>query len=165
MTQAKPTAQLLLVAETGDPLLAISRYGLGKGMGYTSDLTERWGGRWLAWDDCGRFWAQALRGVVRHADTEGLHVNSRQDFDVWNLSITRTAKNGAPVTDVNWDASALDENGRVHDVTVDQIGLGRYRTRLPLSNHQRLTTPASRLRPRQTQGTPIPSASKCVANE
>jgi Ca-activated chloride channel family protein len=108
MTEAKPTAQLLLVAETGDPLLAVSQYGLGMGMGYTSDLTERWGGEWLAWNDCGRFWAQALRGVVRHADTEGLQVDNRQDFDVWNLDITRTAKNGAPVTEVLWDASALD---------------------------------------------------------
>ena len=45
MTEAKPTAQLLLATETGDPLLAVGRYGLGTGLAYTSDLTERWGGR------------------------------------------------------------------------------------------------------------------------
>ncbi len=56
MTEVKPTAQLLLAVETGDPLLAIGRYGLGSGMAYTSDLTERWGAEWLAWDGCGKFW-------------------------------------------------------------------------------------------------------------
>ncbi|MDC0935518.1 VWA domain-containing protein [Pirellulales bacterium] len=45
MTEAKPTAQLLLAVETGDPLLAVGRYGLGVGLAYTSDLTETWGGR------------------------------------------------------------------------------------------------------------------------
>ncbi len=60
MTEAKPTAQLLLAVETGDPLLAVSRYGLGMGLAFTGDLTESWGGEWLAWDDCGKFWAQAF---------------------------------------------------------------------------------------------------------
>lgn len=50
MAKPKPTAQVLLAAETGDPLLAISRFGLGVGMAYTSDVTEKWGGEWLAWD-------------------------------------------------------------------------------------------------------------------
>ena len=58
--------------ETGDPLLAVSRFGLGMGMAYTSDLTEKWGGEWLAWDGCGKFWAQAFRGAVRKSDAEGL---------------------------------------------------------------------------------------------
>ena len=65
MTEAKPTAQVLLVTETGDPLLAVSRFGLGTGLAFTSDLSERWGGEWLAWDSCGKFWAQALRGIIR----------------------------------------------------------------------------------------------------
>ena len=37
MTQAKPTARVLLAAETGDPLLAFSRFG--RGATIRSDLT------------------------------------------------------------------------------------------------------------------------------
>ncbi len=139
MTQSKPTAQLLLVAETGDPLLAVSRYGLGSGMAYTSDLTERWGGEWLAWDDFGKFWAQALRGVLRKTDTEGLQVSNQKNAERWHLNIKRTAASGAPVNDVTWDASALDENGKMHDVAIKEIGLGRYETQIDLADHQRLT--------------------------
>jgi len=139
MTEAKPTAQLLLVAETGDPLLAVSRYGLGTGMAYTSDLTERWGGEWLAWDQCGQFWAQALRGVVRKMDAEGLQVNQQQNADAWDLEIERTADNGAPVSGIHWDASALDEHAALHEVAVEEVGLGRYRAHVALEGHESLT--------------------------
>lgn len=139
MTEAKPTAQLLLVAETGDPLLAVSRYGLGTGMAYTSDLTERWGGEWLAWDQCGQFWAQALRGVLRKVDAEGLQVNQQQNADSWDLEIERTADNGAPVSGIHWDASALDEHAALHEVAVEEVGLGRYRAHVALEDHESLT--------------------------
>ena len=139
MTEAKPTAQLLLVAETGDPLLAVSRYGLGAGLAYTSDLTERWGGEWLAWDQCGQFWAQALRGVLRKVDTEGLLVSEQQTAEGWQLAIQRTAGNGAPVSDIHWEAAALDEQAAIHPVAIEEFGLGRYRARIPLQNHERLT--------------------------
>ncbi len=139
MTEAKPTAQLLLVAETGDPLLAVSRYGLGTGMAFTSDLTERWGGEWLAWDQCGQFWAQALRGVLRRTDTEGVQIDRQSDAAGWNLNIMRSAGDGTPVSNVRWDVSALDQDGLVHEIDVQQTGLGRYHTRIPLGDHQRLT--------------------------
>lgn len=139
MTEAKPTAQLLLVAETGDPLLAVARYGLGTGMAYTSDLTERWGGEWLAWDDGGRFWAQAIRGVLRKTDAEGLHLGTSNDTKKWSLDITRTAANGTPVSGIAWDASVLDENGKKRAVQIEQVGLGRYQASIPLESHRQLS--------------------------
>ncbi len=139
MTEAKPTAQLLLVAETGDPLLAVSRFGLGCGMAFTSDLTENWGGEWLAWEECGRFWAQALRAIVRKEDGSGLQASGDVVQDAWRVAITRTAENGQPVNDVKWDALALDENGRTERLEVRQVGLGRYATQVSTKNRQRLT--------------------------
>ena len=75
MTKAKPTAQVLLAVESGDPLLAVGRFGLGFGVAYTADLTERWGGEWLAWDGFGSFWAQVLRGSLKKEDAIGLATN------------------------------------------------------------------------------------------
>ncbi len=108
-------------------------------MAYTSDLTERWGGEWLAWDECGQFWAQALRGVVRKTDTEGLQVNQTESSGDWNLRITRNSPNGTPISDINWEAAALDENGQLQELPVKQTGLGSYQMKLSLANHQRLT--------------------------
>ncbi|MCB1231862.1 MAG: VWA domain-containing protein [Verrucomicrobiae bacterium] len=134
MTEPKPTAQVLLVAETGDPLLAYSRFGLGVGLAYTSDLTEQWGGEWLAWGDCGKFWAQVFRGVVRKSDAEGLIANTAPDKDRWRIDIAREDPNRMPVAGVNWEATLLDENGMTIPVEVEEVGLGRYRADVPVAD-------------------------------
>lgn len=139
MTEAKPTAQLLLAVETGDPLLAIGRYGLGAGMAYTSDLSEKWGGEWLAWDGCGKFWAQAIRGVLRHNSVDGMQVAARADDKSWRFDIRRTSDDGLPVNGLHWDAVAIDEQGDEQPVDVRETGLGRYEASVPVASHQRLT--------------------------
>ncbi|MEN0020138.1 MAG: VWA domain-containing protein, partial [Planctomycetota bacterium] len=68
MTRPKPTARVLLATETGEPLLAVNNYGLGATLAFTSDLTPRWGAEWIAWPGFGKFWAQAIRSLVRRPD-------------------------------------------------------------------------------------------------
>lgn len=130
MTEPKPTAQVLLAAETGDPLLAVSRFGLGTGMAYSSDLSETWGGEWLAWGDCGKFWAQVFRGVVRKEDVEGLRTSDRSEGGKWIVDVLRTDPGRQPVGGISWDASVLDDSGRNQSVTVEETGLGRYRVEI-----------------------------------
>jgi uncharacterized membrane protein/uncharacterized protein YegL len=139
MTEVKPTAQLLLAVETGDPLLAIGRYGLGSGMAFTSDLTEKWGGEWLAWEDCGQFWAQAFRAVMRKSSVDGMEVHTRRDYDGWQVDIRRTNPDGTPVNSVAWDTALLDENGQKHAIRVAEVGLGRYAAKIPQAESQRQT--------------------------
>lgn len=139
MTEAKPAAQVLLGAESGDPLLAVGRFGLGIGLAYTGDLTEIWGGEWLAWDGCGRFWAQVLRGALRKADVEGLEARGEVRDGTWVMKIERRGEDGAPVSGIGWNAQALDENGNTQDVVIRETGLGRYEARLPLGTRKHLS--------------------------
>jgi Ca-activated chloride channel family protein len=139
MTEPKPAAQVLLAAEHGDPLLAVGRFGLGIGLAYTSDLTEIWGGEWLAWDGCGRFWAQVLRGALRKADTEGLEARGEVRHNEWITTIERRGTDNTPVSGIHWSAQVLDENGNTHDVTVEEIGLGRYQARVPVGQRKHLS--------------------------
>lgn len=139
MTEAKPAAQVLLAAEQGDPLLAVGRFGLGIGLAYTGDVTEIWGGEWLAWDGCGRFWAQVLRGVLRKADTEGLEARSEVRDGDWVMEIDRQTPDGMPLGLIRWDAQTLDENGHAETVPVKETGLGRYQVRVPLNARKHLS--------------------------
>jgi Ca-activated chloride channel family protein len=139
MTEAKPTAQMLLAAETGDPLLAIGRYGLGTGFAYTSDLTEKWGGEWLAWDGCGKFWAQMIRSVLRHNESEGVEITERREGDRWTIDVRRTDPSGAPMNGVKWDAALIDAEGLGSDVTMREVGLGRYQASMPLESRQNIS--------------------------
>ena len=139
MTETKPTAQLLLAAESGDPLLAVGRYGLGTSMAFTSDLTERWGAEWLAWENCGKFWAQALRGVLRRQQAEGLVVDEQVSDDAWTIHLSRNGPNGEPLSSIEWDAQATNSYNQQSPVEVTEVGLGRYRATIPLKKESQLT--------------------------
>lgn len=132
MAKPKPTAQVLLAAETGDPLLAISRFGLGVGMAYTSDITEKWGGEWLAWDKCGSFWAQVFRSVVKRADTEGIYVTSQAEGNKWIVDIKRQDPDSKPINLADIKLRFVDQNNSSKDINVEQVGLGIYRAVVPL---------------------------------
>ena len=139
MTEAKPVTQTVLSAETGDPLLAVGRFGLGQGLCFTSDLTEKWGGEWLAWDGCGKFWAQVLRSILRPKNIQGMEVRTLVANEEWTFDIRRRETDGTPVNNIKWGAKAVDENGTELPVTVSEAGLGRYTAAVPLSGKQKLT--------------------------
>lgn len=132
MTQAKPTAQTLLSLETGDPLLAVSRFGLGTGLCYTSDLTDRWGAEWLGWEGCGAFWAQILRGIMRKADVEGVQTRSSIERGVWRLRMECADESGAPFPGIAWNAATASEQGASAPLRVRETGLGVYEAEIPL---------------------------------
>jgi hypothetical protein len=134
MTTVKPATQLLLVAPSGDPIMAVSRHGLGSTLAYTSDVTDKWGSQWLAWNQFGRFWSQALRGIVRRESSEGLYLRQRQDDDRWTIDITRLDASGQPVTGVKLRAHIVDDTETVNHVTVEEIGLGRYQAVVPVGD-------------------------------
>lgn len=136
MTQQKPTAQVLLVTESGDPLLAMSRFGLGNTLAYTSDLTDRWGGEWLAWGDFGKFWGQLFRSIALNNDGEGVVVDQQFNEGRWELSIRRNDSAGEPQSKVDWELATLDDQGIVKSHQVEEIGLGRYFASLPIDQSE-----------------------------
>ena len=139
MTKAKPTAQVLLAVESGDPLLAVGRFGLGFGVAYTADITERWGGEWLAWDGFGSFWAQVFRGALKKDDAIGLATQQSFENGHWNLDLHRQDIAGRPINGIEWNAEVFDQNGKSQPVPIIETGVGRYQAQVPLLNEERLT--------------------------
>ena len=77
VTRPKPTSEVILATEAGDPLLAWWRYGLGMSVAFTSDAKARWAAEWLAWPQFGKFWAQVVRHAMRKAEAKGVVVAGR----------------------------------------------------------------------------------------
>ncbi len=134
-TNRRSTAQVPLVTDIGDPLLAHWRFGLGKVTAFTSDSGSRWSSLWLANWPSGyvQLWSQIVRETVRepqgrHLDlrldeAEGLaqiHVDARED--------AVTFRNGATVeADVFHIAVAGSSALRpLLHTTLTQVGPGRY---------------------------------------
>jgi Ca-activated chloride channel family protein len=135
MAQARPTAEILLTLENGDPLLAFSRFGLGAGLAYTSDLTEAWGPEWLASETFGAFWARILRGVARRQEAPDLNVRALDVKNgIWSATLEHQDRLGQLRQPARWEAVlASATTGALLPVTVNETGLGRFRldARLP----------------------------------
>ncbi len=73
--KAKPTAEVVLISDLGEPILARWRLGIGTSVAWTSDIKNRWSVDWLRWSGYAKFWAQVVRTSMR-----------RKVFDSYDLS-------------------------------------------------------------------------------
>ena len=134
-TKPKPTADVALATELGEPLLATWRYGLGQTAAFTSDATARWAGEWLTWDGYGKFWAQVVRGLLRRNDQATFQVRrtelgdgSRLRLDIDALTPEGGFRDALPI-----DVTALDAaSGQTRTTRAEQVGPGSYRAEFDL---------------------------------
>ena len=71
----KPAAEVLLVSDKADPVLAVWRYGLGRTAAFTADLRGRWGKAWVEWEDFGKFTSQLVRWTQRKTLRQNMWMN------------------------------------------------------------------------------------------
>ncbi len=87
-TLRKSTAQVPLVTDLGDPLLAHWRYGLGKGTAFTSDAKSRWASLWISrWSGFGQFWSQVLRETSRPPQGQNLDLRAEMEGDEARVTV------------------------------------------------------------------------------
>ena len=103
-THRKVTAQIPLVTDLDDPLLAHWRFGLGKVTAFTSDCKSRWSALWLTnWSDgYSRFWSQVLREMARPPQGRFMDIH-----------IDRAADGARILVDVMEGPAAFKDNAKV----------------------------------------------------
>ena len=115
-TLRKTTAQVPLVTDGGDPLLAHWRYGLGKVTAFTSDAKSRWAGLWLSrWPGYGRFWSQVLRETARPPQGQHMDLRATMEGDEALLSVDLLEDAGTRV-------NAATVSAEIFFVAVDALG-------------------------------------------
>jgi hypothetical protein len=134
-TLRKGTAQVPLVTDTGDPLLAHWRFGLGKVTAFTSDAKSRWAGLWISrWSGYGQFWSQVLRETARPPQGQGMDLRAEMRGDEAQISVdvladAGTRGNEARVTAEVFFVSAESLGAPlqpVQNLTLRQSGPGAY---------------------------------------
>ena len=64
-TVPRPGCEVLAtVKETGDPLVAVGRFGKGRVLAYTSDPAPHWGCNFVYWDQYPAFWMACMRCLL-----------------------------------------------------------------------------------------------------
>jgi uncharacterized membrane protein len=134
-TLRKATAQIPLVTDLGDPLLAHWRFGLGKVTAFTSDAKSRWGSLWITrWQGFSRFWSQVLRETARPPQGRHMDLATQMQGDDALLRVDLQEDAGTRANDARVEAEiffvAADSLGAplksVQKITLGQSGPGLY---------------------------------------
>ncbi|HEX6004217.1 MAG TPA: VWA domain-containing protein [Burkholderiales bacterium] len=132
-TAAKPAAQVLLAGPDDDPILVSWRYGLGKAVAFTSDLTGRWGRRWVEWGDFGRFVSQMARWAMRRGGRESFAVRFGWHGRAGTLDVDVRDADERFLNGLELTAVLLNPSGESSSLRLEQDAPGRYHGAFPVS--------------------------------
>ncbi|TWU06373.1 VWA domain-containing protein [Stieleria varia] len=130
VTRPKPTCEFVLASESGDPLLAWWRYGLGMTVAFTSDAKARWAAEWLAWPDFGPFWAQVIRHAMRKNDARGIFVDIQTDDERTTVQMDVVDDDGNFIDERPTTVTVIDPQLKLEKIEMRQTAAGRYEAEL-----------------------------------
>jgi hypothetical protein len=126
-TRPKPTCEFILASESGEPILAWWRYGLGMSAAFTSDAKSRWAAEWLSWPEFGKFWAQVIRHVMRKSEAQGVFVDVQRRSSEVDVVLDAVSDAGAFLNHAATDLTVIDPQLGRRQLAMTQVAPGRYR--------------------------------------
>ncbi len=125
LTYPKARAELLMRADK-DPLLVAWRYGVGRVMAFTSDLSGRWGKDWVTWQGFPQWASQLARDTMRKV----VETKTRTDFsaDGESIKVTTdlTSRDGKFLNYLKLKANITTPNQASDERALQQTAPGRY---------------------------------------
>jgi uncharacterized membrane protein len=125
-TRPKPTSEMILATEKGDPLLAWWRYGLGMTVAFTSDAKSRWAAEWLSWPGYSKFWAQVVRHAMRKSDAKGVFMQVTQKDGKAQVTLDAIRTDGKYLNEAPTELTVLSPQGDERKLAMTQTAPGRY---------------------------------------
>src|SRR5262249_29791641 len=132
VTTPKPTANVCLVTERGDPLYTSWRYGLGKTAAFTSDAKSKWAADWVRWPGFGQFWAQVVRDVMRTTQHRGAETDISLHGKEGRIRIDATDEQGSFRNGLTTVAQIVKPDLSLTSVNLKQTAPGRYEASFPM---------------------------------
>lgn len=158
-TRPKPTSELILATESGEPLLAWWRLGLGTVAAFTSDASSRWAAEWLDWPGYSRFWAQLARHAMRSQETRDAELALESDQGQAKIILDVVDERGEFINQADTEVDVIGATGQVETIELTQTAPGRYETVVETSPEK-----TTQLQVRQAlYGRPRYRASRAVA--
>ena len=128
-TTAKPRAEVPMVSEKGDPLLAHWQFGLGRSVAFTSDAKSRWAQDWLGWGKYRQFWTQVAKWALRRVDAAEFNTQVSVENGQGQISVEAVDREGNFRNFLRLRTSVVSPRGVRQDVVLEQAGPGRYEAR------------------------------------
>ncbi|MSP38314.1 MAG: VWA domain-containing protein [Deltaproteobacteria bacterium] len=125
LTYPKPRAELLMRADK-DPLLVSWRYGLGRVMAFTSDLSGRWGKEWVGWQNFSQWTSQIARDTMRKILDAKLRADFLADGDAVKIVADLAARDGSFLNHLKLKANISAPDRGTSAQSLQQSAPGRY---------------------------------------
>ncbi|HEV8309494.1 MAG TPA: VWA domain-containing protein, partial [Methylomirabilota bacterium] len=130
-TTIKPTADQLLMTHQEDPLMAAWRYGLGRSIAFTSDAKAKWGILWLRWRDFNKYWAQAVRWVLRASSRSDVTAIVERRDGRGLVTVEAIDPKGEFINFLDTHVGVINPDKSQAVVELEQVAPGRYRGAFP----------------------------------
>ena len=134
-TRSKDAAEVLLVSEYGEPILARWRRGLGKAVAFTSDLKNRWAVQWVRWSGYAKFWAQLIRDTMRTDDRTRLGMRTTVEQGEAHVVVDAIGRDDRFINGLNSSVVMTTPKGKKETFDLRQTAAGRYESRIPLDDY------------------------------
>lgn len=130
-TTPKARAEIPLVSDKGDPVLAHWQYGLGRAVAFTSDAKARWAKDWLGWGQFRQFWSQTAQWSLRRLENADFTTEVSVDKGEGHISVEALDEKGDYRNFLNLHSVVVSPKGERQTVRLEQTGPGRYEAHFP----------------------------------
>jgi uncharacterized membrane protein len=130
-TTPKPRAEIPLVSDKGDPILAHWQYGLGRAVAFTSDAKARWARDWLGWGQYRQFWSQTAQWALRRIQNADFTTDVSVENGEGRVTVEAVDEKGEFRNFLNLSTVVVSPKGERATVRLEQTGPGHYEARFP----------------------------------
>ena len=122
----KALADVPMVSDKDDPVLAHWQYGVGKSVAFTSDAQARWAAEWLGWDRFAKFWTQLVRWTLRGQLSQDFQMHTEIDEGTGHVVVDAVDVQGNFINFLEFQGSVISPDLERRPLTLRQTGPGRY---------------------------------------
>lgn len=151
-TTPKPNSRQLIVSATGEPVLSVWNYGLGKVAAFTGDGGE-WIGDWFAWPHFSLLWRQITGWAAKAIPVaEELRPNFEILGDTVRIWVDALTPQGKFKNGLNLQAKVIYPDLSLKQTALPQIKPGLYQAHIPIGGKGTYTVKVFQLKDKEAVG-------------
>jgi uncharacterized membrane protein/uncharacterized protein YegL len=122
----KETAEVALMSPEPDPLLARWQYGSGRSIAWTSDVTGKWSGDWVAWDRFSNVFSQIIKWTFPQFQASPFTLSTQLNGNEASIAL----KSSLPGIEGDVQASITDDTLGKTELNLSPTVPGEYESQL-----------------------------------
>ncbi|AGX03833.1 hypothetical protein B14911_00755 [Bacillus sp. NRRL B-14911] len=125
-SEAKQGAEVPLLSEKEDPILAQWQYGIGHTIAFTSDISGKWSGDWARWEKWPQFINKLASISLPKYESEAYSLSVRRENEETAVLLEGNSKAALPA-----EIAVISDSGEKIDASTKLAAPGKYEIKMP----------------------------------